>query len=284
MQGGRAADWLANPVTSSASTWRTRADPSLRHTGLVVARPSTDVFVTHSVRQLAKRATPASQSSYLSDIFGSVAPGSPCEDTCTTGLDTLTVRPSSLALVARLECLTDPCLRIHQACSDMSDQASIAACACSAVSLGNLRSCASCVSTTTTSAQNATSVVEAYNAFVDLCTSEGLAQVTGTVAVGASTKPLSSASATATRQLAASSGSVSDSESTAHATYNPSAAPVSTASVPALVASGSIASSARAVASSQAAASAGATSGAGRFAAQTISALAAAAVGFVVLA
>ncbi|TNY19525.1 Fibrocystin-L-like protein [Rhodotorula diobovata] len=228
--------------------------------GLVVARPSTDVFVTHSVRQLAKRATPASQSSYLSDIFGSVAPGSPCEDTCTTGLDTLT------------------------ACSDMSDQASIAACACSAVSLGNLRSCASCVSTTTTSAQNATSVVEAYNAFVDLCTSEGLAQVTGTVAVGASTKPLSSASATATRQLAASSGSVSDSESTAHATYNPSAAPVSTASVPALVASGSIASSARAVASSQAAASAGATSGAGRFAAQTISALAAAAVGFVVLA
>jgi len=52
------------------------------------------------VRTLAKRAPSASQSSYLSDIFGSVATGSPCEATCTTGLDTLTVRPLSPAPVS----------------------------------------------------------------------------------------------------------------------------------------------------------------------------------------
>ncbi|BGP43277.1 hypothetical protein JCM10450v2_007422 [Rhodotorula kratochvilovae] len=234
--------------------------------GLAVALPGADVLVAHSVRQLAKRAATPAQSSYLSDIFGMVT--TRCESTCNVGLEDLT------------------------ACSNLSNQATIAACACSSVTLADLRACASCVSTTTRSTKNETAVVNSYNSFVDLCTEEGLAQVTGTVEVGASTKALSRtatlAAASATRALAAASGSASAS-TTVRSTYNPAAAPISTASVPALIASGSIASSARSVASSQAAASQSAvsqvkTSGAGRLAGQAFAAVAAAVVGVAVLA
>ncbi|GAA6051411.1 hypothetical protein JCM3770_000505 [Rhodotorula araucariae] len=236
--------------------------------GLAAALPGADVLVAHSVRQLAKRAATPAQSSYLSDIFGMVT--ARCESTCNVGLEDLT------------------------ACSNLSSQATIAACACSSVTLADLRACASCVSTTTGSTKNETAVVNSYNSFVDLCTQEGLAQVTGTVEVGASTKPLSRtatlAAASGTRALAATSVSASASASTTvRSTYNPAGASISTASVPALLASGSIASSARSAASSQAAASQsaaakGTTSGAGRLAGQAVAAVVAAAVGVAVLA
>ncbi|BGP19778.1 hypothetical protein JCM10213_006440 [Rhodosporidiobolus nylandii] len=195
--------------------------------GLASASYASDALIAGDVQHLAlaKRAESPSSSSYLQDVFGKSIPA--CQDVCDLGLSD------------------------YAACANLTTQATIAACACSSVTLGDLRSCASCISTHTSSSSNATDVVSAYNSFVDLCTQEGLAKVTGTVEVGASTQTLPRTSSTA---------SPTDSTDTSRATYNPSSAPASTATVPALVASGAVASSAR-----QAAASAeptGATSGA----------------------
>ncbi|GAA5899532.1 hypothetical protein JCM6882_001142 [Rhodosporidiobolus microsporus] len=200
-------------------------------TGLVAAsaNPYSDALVSHQVHALAKRAESPSSSSYLSDVFGMVT--SQCEKTCSVGLNDLA------------------------ACSKLTTQATIAACACSSVTLGDLRSCASCISTTTKSTGNATEVVNSYNSFVDLCTNEGLARVTGTVEVGASTTALS-------RSSKSSASTIPSSAASSRATYNPSSAPASTATVPSLVATGSIASSARIAAAS--ASPSGSGNGAGR--------------------
>ncbi|GAA5864787.1 hypothetical protein JCM1840_004902 [Sporobolomyces johnsonii] len=215
---------------------------SLAATGFVAASPSSpfDAAVALSVRSLAKRAAASSSSSaptsssssaptsssYLEDVFGMET--SQCESTCGTGLNDLTT------------------------CSQESTQATIAACACSSLTLADLRSCASCISSTTTSSKNATLVVQAYNSFVDLCTQEGLVSVTGTVAVGASTKPLSRSS---TATLAASSSAASS----AHPTYDANSTPTSTAIVPSLVNTGSLASAAATATGSLANAAASAT-------------------------
>ncbi|BGP03283.1 Fibrocystin-L-like protein [Rhodotorula toruloides ATCC 204091] len=224
--------------------------------GFAAARPGNDVLVAHAVRSLAKRAgsSPTSSSSYLSEIFGMVT--TQCQSTCGASLQDLT------------------------SCSNMTTQATIAACACSSVTLGDLRSCSSCISTTTRSDSNATTVVSAYNSYVDLCTQEGLATVTGTVEVGASTKAMSRAASTA---------SVTSIPSSL-VTYNPSSKPASTATVPSLVASGSIASSARVAAASgsisgsAASATPSKTSGAGRTAMSAAAGLLAVAAGMVIVA
>ncbi|GAA6018376.1 hypothetical protein JCM10207_000825 [Rhodosporidiobolus poonsookiae] len=178
--------------------------------------PYDDALVAFAVHDLAKRAESPSSSSYLAQVFGMQT--SKCDSVCTVALNDFT-----------------------EVCQAKTNQATIAACACSSTSLGDLRSCASCISSTTSSKSNATAVVEAYNSFVDLCTNNGLAMVTGTVAVGASTAPISRASAS-TR--AASSAAAATSSS--YATYNPSQSPVSTATVPSLVATGVSAASAAA--------------------------------------
>ncbi|GAA6027217.1 hypothetical protein JCM8097_002494 [Rhodosporidiobolus ruineniae] len=220
--------------------------------GCVAASPApyADALVAHQVNSLAKRASSPASSSYLADIFS--------------------MTTSRCSGVTALNDLT--------ACSKNTNQATIAACACSSVTLGDLRTTASCISTTTTSSANATAVVNAYNSFVDLCTNEGLAKVTGTVEVGASTRSMARPSSTV----------VSSASASSRATYNPSAAPASTATVPSLIASGSIASSARVAAASAASvsaagASASPTSGAGRVAASLL-AVAGAVVGFAALA
>lgn len=77
-------------------------------------------------------------------------------------------------------------------CARGTSQAAIATCACSSMTLGDIRSCAACVSADpATTRANSTTVVANYNAFVDLCIKDGLASVTGTVAVGASTSSVS---------------------------------------------------------------------------------------------
>merc|ERR1711939_401909 len=69
-----------------------------------------------------------------------------------------------------------------------TSQLAIASCACSSNTLGDLRSCASCISSSDgASADTQSAVVDDYNTFVDSCASAGLATVTGTVEVGAST-------------------------------------------------------------------------------------------------
>ncbi|GAA6006049.1 uncharacterized protein JCM10292_006528 [Rhodotorula paludigena] len=225
---------------------------------LVEARAGHDALLAHNIRSLVKRASSPAQSSYLSDIYNMVTPR--CEKTCNVGLQDLT------------------------ACSTLANQATIAACACSSVTLGDLRSCASCISTTATSTHNQTTVVSAYNSFVDLCTAEGLASVTGTVEVGASTRAISRTSTNAAQSAAATSAASSETVSS-RATYNPSPSPVTTASVPALIASGEVASSARASASDAAVAAAqSGGNGAARLAGQAFAALSAVAVGAVLLA
>ncbi|GAA5927879.1 hypothetical protein JCM1841_006161 [Sporobolomyces salmonicolor] len=207
---------------------------SLAATGFVAASPSSpfDATVAFSVRSLTKRAAASSSSSaptsssYLEDLFGMET--TQCEPTCGTGLSDLTT------------------------CSQESTQATIAACACSSVTLADLRSCASCISSTTTSSTNATGVVQAYNSFVDLCTQEGLVSVTGTVAVGASTKPLPRSSTAAS--------AASSALSSAHPTYDANSTPTSTAIVPSLVNTGSLASATATATGSLANAAASATS------------------------
>ncbi|GAA5962283.1 hypothetical protein JCM8115_004281 [Rhodotorula mucilaginosa] len=206
--------------------------------GQVAARAGPDAHIAHSVRSLERRADTSasspSSSTFLSDVFQMETPR--CSSTCEVSLGDF------------------------DSCSQLSSQATIAACACSAQTLGDLRACASCISTTTKSDSNSTAVVNAYNSFVNLCLQEGLVSVTGTVEVGASTKSMARTSFTATASDKASSATASSTSlpasitSTSLATYNPSRAPVSTATVPSLIASGSIASSARAAAASAASA------------------------------
>ncbi|GAA5851265.1 hypothetical protein JCM8547_004188 [Rhodosporidiobolus lusitaniae] len=237
---------------------------------LSLAAPSNDaaLLVEREVRVLAKRADSPSSSSYLSEVFGMV--NSRCQSTCDNGaLADLTVHscPSYCAFRTAT-------------CSQLTTQATIAACACSSQTLGDLRSCASCISTTTSSSKNATAVVVAYNSFVDLCTQEGLAQVTGTVEVGASTRAMSRTA------LAPSSAST---DASSRATYNPAETVGSTATVPSLLASGSIASSARIAAaasasSSDAAVSASATGAANGRVAASVLALVGAVAGLALLA
>lgn len=146
----------------------------------------------------------------------------------------------------------------QQACAALNSQAAIAACACSAQTIGDVRSCASCISQDRrTSRGNSTAVVGYYNcarnelylevlmgadanrfmhvrtAYVDLCTSEGLATVTGTIAVGAST------SALPRTPLPSAPSSVSASASVppeSRSTFNPSATTTtSVALVPSLL-------------------------------------------------
>lgn len=94
----------------------------------------------------------------------------------------------------------------------------------------------------------------ALSSFVELCSEEGLATVTGTIEVGASTKaqPRSPSTTVVEASSTASTSLPASVTATASlATYNPNSAPASTATVPSLVASGSIASSARAAAASE---------------------------------
>merc|ERR1711939_867405 len=94
----------------------------------------------------------------LSEIIGAIN-GTSCTDTCNSFLSDLTI------------------------CANGTSQLAIASCACSSNTLGDLRSCASC----TSSSDGASADVDDYNTFVDSCASAGLATVTGTVEVGAST-------------------------------------------------------------------------------------------------
>ncbi|GAA5834187.1 hypothetical protein JCM5353_006945, partial [Sporobolomyces roseus] len=176
-------------------------------TGLVSAAPSpfSSTRISNDVSLLAKRAAPTvSQSSYLQDLFSYQTDKS--EKACSVPLADL------------------------ETCAKGTDQASIAACACSTQTLGDLRSCAAAISTSTKSTQNATEVVVSYNSFVDLCQTEGLATVTGTVAAGESTKSVSRASSTS---------SVSSNPSTMRPTYDAASTPSSTATVP-LLTTGSV--------------------------------------------
>ncbi|GAA5850144.1 hypothetical protein JCM3766R1_006941 [Sporobolomyces carnicolor] len=177
--------------------------------------PFSSTRIAHVVSDLAKRSSSSaasssggsvSQSSFLQDLFGYETPSS--EKSCAVPLADL------------------------ETCAKGTDQATIAACACSTETLGDLRTCAAAISTSTKSSENATAVVVAYNSFVDLCQTEGLATVTGTVAAGASTS---------TRAASSSSFSPSPSSSTSTSTaasdrptYNAQSTPASTASVPAL--------------------------------------------------
>ncbi|GAA5992945.1 hypothetical protein JCM10908_000762 [Rhodotorula pacifica] len=235
--------------------------------GLVAARAGPDVHIARSVQSLQRRAGASSPSSstFLSDVFQMEV--SQCNSTCTVSLGDF------------------------DTCSKLTNQATIAACACSAQTLGDLRACASCISTYTKSSSNATAVVSSYNSFVDLCRQEGLASVTGTVEVGASTKSMprsSFATSISASSAVASATSASGSVTSAPlATYNPSQAPATTATVPSLLASGSIASSARAAAASAAPTNGQRTSGAvsGRASAgQALVAVVAVAAGFALLA
>ncbi|GAA5966189.1 hypothetical protein JCM3765_006079 [Sporobolomyces pararoseus] len=175
--------------------------------------------ISGDVVQLAKRAsnstmaspsstsTPAvAQSSYLQDLFGYQTPSS--EKACSVPLSDL------------------------ETCAKGSNQAEIASCACSTQTLGDLRSCAAAISTSTKSSTNATQVVVSYNAFVDLCQTEGLATVTGTIAAGESTSTVS--------RVATSSTPSSSASSSSHPTYNAQSTPTSTATV-AQLATGSLA-------------------------------------------
>jgi len=99
----------------------------------------------------------------LSEIIGAIN-GTSCTDTCNSFLSDLTI------------------------CANGTSQLAIASCACSSNTLGDLRSCASCISSSDgASADTQSAVVDDYNTFVDSCASAGLATVTGTVEVGAST-------------------------------------------------------------------------------------------------
>ncbi|GAA5911910.1 uncharacterized protein JCM6883_000730 [Sporobolomyces salmoneus] len=177
-------------------------------TALVSAAPSpfSSTRISGDVlSSLAKRADSdsthtVSQSSYLEDLFSYQTKSS--QKACAVPLADL------------------------ETCAKGTDQATIAACACSTQTLGDLRACAASISTTTKSAQNATQVVVSYNSFVDLCQTEGLATVTGTIAPAQSTSVVSRSS---TATSAASSSAISS-----HATYNAQSTPTSTASVPAL--------------------------------------------------
>lgn len=78
--------------------------------------------------------------------------------------------------------------------------------------------------------------------------------MTGTIEVGASTKALPRSSSTTVVEASSTASTSLPASVTATAslaTYNPNSAPASTATVPSLVASGSIASSARAAAASE---------------------------------
>jgi hypothetical protein len=132
----------------------------------------------------------------------------------------------------------------NQTCAKGSDQATIAACACSTQTLGDLRSCAAAISTSTKSSTNATQVVVSYNAFVDLCQTEGLATVTGTIAAGESTSAVSRASST-------SSPSQTSTSASSRPTYNAQSTHTSTATV-AQLATGSQAPQASGVSNSNA--------------------------------
>ncbi|GAA6018033.1 hypothetical protein JCM11491_000039 [Sporobolomyces phaffii] len=185
---------------------------TLLATGLVSAAPSpfTSVRISGDVVALAKRAanssTPAvAQSSYLENLFGYQTPSS--EKACAVPLSDL------------------------ETCAKGTDQATIAACACSTQTLGDLRSCAAAISTSTKSSTNATQVVVSYNSFVDLCQTEGLATVTGTVAAGESTSAVSRASSSST-------SSVASASSSSRPTYNAASTPTSTATVPLLATGG----------------------------------------------
>ncbi|GAA5881696.1 hypothetical protein JCM16303_005551 [Sporobolomyces ruberrimus] len=179
-------------------------------TSFVSAAPSpfSSTRISGDVMNLAKRAeansssstsTPAvAQSSYLEDLFSYSTADS--EKACAVPLSDL------------------------ETCAKGTDQATIAACACSTQTLGDLRSCAAAISTSTKSATNATQVVLSYNSFVDLCQTEGLATVTGTVAAGQSTSAVSRVSTS----------SVASASSSSHPTYNAASTPTSTATVPLL--------------------------------------------------
>ncbi|GAA5943065.1 uncharacterized protein JCM15063_006290 [Sporobolomyces koalae] len=182
--------------------------------GLVAAAPSpfSSGRISGSVLHLAKRANTSSteptvsSSSYLQDLFS---------------YETTQSAKACAVPLADLE-----------TCAKGTNQAMIAACACSTQTLGDLRTCASAISTTTTSATNATNVVQSYNNFVDLCQTEGLATVTGTIAAGESTSAVSRTSSSSVP-----SGSAAASSASSHPTYNAASTPTSTATVPALTVS-----------------------------------------------
>ncbi|KAL8291505.1 hypothetical protein RQP46_002483 [Phenoliferia psychrophenolica] len=136
---------------------------------LLLALPALAVAAPSFAEQvaLAKRAVAAPTSSTaLADMINLITPG--CNTTCTVFIKEL----SNCALGA--------------------SQMEIATCACSSQVLGDIRTCAACVSADKdTTTANSTAVVNDYNQFVSLCIADGLATVTGTVAVGASTVAIS---------------------------------------------------------------------------------------------
>ncbi|ORY76570.1 hypothetical protein BCR35DRAFT_121143 [Leucosporidium creatinivorum] len=202
---------------------------STQQEALVVREVS--LALSSDVVGLQKRA--ASSSTYLASIFSLVTSG--CNSTCALATQDF-------------------------ACAALPSQSSIAQCACSAQAIGDVRSCAACISADSkTSKKNETGVVEDYNAYVDLCTSEGLASVTGTVQVGASTSSLPRTSLGRNSTHAASaSATKSDAAASSKATYNPDQSVTSVAKVPSLVASGvSVSSGGQAVASASGSPSSG---------------------------
>ncbi|KAK4049952.1 hypothetical protein OIV83_003776 [Microbotryomycetes sp. JL201] len=196
-------------------------------------------LIASHVLTLAKRqASTGSSSSYLTDIFGLMTPS--CNQGCSLAMQDFT------------------------ACATLNSQAAIAACACSSQTIGDVRACASCIaSDNSTSTRNATEVVDNYNSYVDLCQAEGLASVTGTIQVGASTRSASRVSIS-TGPVTGPTRRTSDLPTTSVAaesktTYNPSAtSSTSVARVPSLANTGA-ASSMRAATASTPSASASST-------------------------
>ncbi|KDE02529.1 hypothetical protein MVLG_06926 [Microbotryum lychnidis-dioicae p1A1 Lamole] len=136
----------------------------------VLAVAASQELVVASHMALFRRAdTSETSSSYLANILGMAS--SACADSCNTATADYTQ------------------------CANQTSQSSVAMCACSAQSLGDLRTCANCIANNG-NATAKSSAVSNYNSFVDLCVKDGLATVTGTVAVGQSTSAVPRATTT----------------------------------------------------------------------------------------
>ncbi|KAM0786226.1 hypothetical protein ACM66B_007029 [Microbotryomycetes sp. NB124-2] len=198
------------------------ASALLSASALALSAEREQLIASHVLTLAKRQATTGSSSSYLTDIFGLMTQG--CNSDCSLAMQDFT------------------------ACATLNSQAAIAACACSSQTIGDVRSCASCIaSDNSTSTRNATEVVDDYNSYVDLCQSEGLASVTGTIEVGESTRSASRVSIS-TGPVTGPTRRTSDLPTTSvpsgsRTTYNPSATKsTSVATVPSLVNTGAASS------------------------------------------